>query len=477
MTTARPATATWPQNGALNGFLEPQARERTPWLLAFLCLIIPILPSYLVPAGPLKSYGSPARVIASLLVVLAVLGFVLSRRTARTRTVRPGVIAILVYFLLQTAVYGVGLSHMGSAFAEAGKNRAIFVVLTNVFVVYAMTRVETLRQRSILLGCLAIGLTFNCVVGLLQSYTHIDLHALFQPPGFVDNRERSRDTGRGLVAGLDERFGATRVFGTSQHAIEFSLLCAITVPLTIHFARYAANRQVRLLAALAAGVALLAMPAGVSRSGVIALAVALLVYMWTFKLRELGVAVVAGAVALLVELVAAPATAQALLKTITTSEGDSSVLERIADYVKVSQTFHEHPVWGLGLGASDPAEYGFLDNEWLQALVQGGIVGSVAMILLASGGIFGIAAALRGATSRRERDQAYAMGAMFISILSTSATFDLLSFQQATLVFFILFGLLWSNFTISFPEARTTRALVGLSQFSGHRVRRHVPSE
>ena len=123
-------------------------------------------------------------------------------------------------------------------------------------------------------------------------------------------------------------------------------------------------------------------------------------------------------------------------------------MERIADYAKVSQTFHDHPVFGLGLGGSLPTEYGYLDNEWLQALVQGGVVGVVAMIVLASGGIFGIAAALRGATSPRERDQAYAMGAMFIGILASSFTFDLFSFQQATLLFFILFGLLWSNFTI-----------------------------
>jgi O-antigen ligase len=463
MTTVRPATTAAPQNGALSRFLEPRARERTPWLLAFLCVLIPILPSYLVPPGPLKSYGSPARLIAIMLFVLAVLGFVLVRRTASTRTARPGVVVILVYFLFVLSVYGVGLSHTDTALVEANKTRTILIVLANVGVaLYAMTRVETVRQRSILLGCVAVGLTFNCVVGLLQNATHIDLHLLFQPPNFVDNQS---DQGHGLGATLGERFGAKRAFGTSGHAIEFSVLAAVTVPLTIHFARYAANRHVRLLAALAAGVAFLAMPAGVSRSGVIALAAALLVYVWTFKVRELGVAVVAGAVALLVEFVAAPGTGQALWKSVSNAAEDESVLERVADYAKVSSTFHDHPVFGLGLGGSPPAEYGFLDNEWLQALVQGGIVGLVAMIVLASGGIFGLAAALRCAASPRERDQAYTMGAMLIGILASSFTFDLFSFQQATLLFFILFGLLWSNFTISSREATTTRAMAGCTSF------------
>ena len=44
-------------------------------------------------------------------------------------------------------------------------------------------------------------------------------------------------------------------------------------------------------------------------------------------------------------------------------------------------------------------------------------------------------------------------------ILASSYTFDFFSYQQASLVYFLLFGLLWSNFTISFPEATTTRAL------------------
>lgn len=409
-----------------------------------------------MPAGPLKSNGWPPKLIAITLFVLTVLAFVLIRRTASRRTVRLGIVFILVYFLIVLTVYGVGLSHLDIALVETSKTRAIIGVVANVGVaLYALTRVETVRQRSVVLGCLAIGLTFNCVVGLLQGFD-IDLHLLFEPPGFVNNET---DQGAGLLQ-LLERFGAKRAYGTSAHAIEFSVLAAITVPLNIHFARYAANRQVRVLAAVAAGVALLAMPAGVSKSGVFALAAALLVYMWAFKLRQLVVAVMAGAIALLIEFGVAPGTIQALWKTITTSAEDPGVATRVADYALVSRTFHDHPVFGIGLGGSLPSVYGFLDNEWLQALVQGGCVGFAAMVVLAVGGTFGLPAALRSATTRKERDQAYAMGAMLIGVFVTSVTFDLLSFQQITLVFFILFGLLWSNFTIPAPRSATTPAVV-----------------
>lgn len=452
MTMVRSAPTASPRDAQQGDDGHEPVRERTPWLLALLCLLIPIMPSYIVLAGPLKSNGSPARIIAFVLFSLTVLGFVLMWRTARTRTIRPGVIVILVYFLMVLLVYGVGLSHLDSALAEPNKNRAILTVTANVGVgLYALLRIKTMRQRTIILGCLAIGLTFNCVVALLQISTHIDLHTFLQPPGFVDNQT---DLGRGLSAVLSDRFGAERAFGTSGHPIEFAVLAGVTVPLTIHFARYATKWQVRLLAALATGVALFAMPVAISRSGLIAAAAAILIYMWTFTLRGLAYAVAIGAVAIIGNMVAAPAVSQALWQTITNSAQDSSVLDRVAAYAKVSDTLRDHPIFGVGLGANPPNEYGFLDNEWLQALVQGGGVGFVAMIAICGGGVFGIAAALRRAATPRERDQAYAMGAMFVGFLVSSYTFDLFGYQQASFVFFVLFGLLWSNFTVPFREPK-----------------------
>jgi hypothetical protein len=427
-----------------------EPRERTPWLLGFFCLLIPILPTFSVPPGPLKSNGSPAKLIGVLFFGLALLGFVLVRRTASTRTVRAGVVIILLYFLLQLAVYGVGLTRTGSALVEASMTRALISLVAQVgIVLYVVTRVRTKQQCNIVLGCLATGLTFACLVGLLQSLTNIDLQFFFQPPGFVINSE---------IGELAERWGARRVVGTSDHSIEFSVLAVVTVPLTIYFARNAAKREVRWAALLACGLALVSMPAAVSRTGVIALIAALFVFMWNFKLRQLAVGVVAACYAFGAYILAFPGTANALWNTVVNSEDDPSVLTRTADYAVVSQTFRAHPVFGTGLGASIPAEYGVLDNQWLQAIVQGGVVGVTAMVVLAGGGIFGIAAALRGATTPHEREQAYMLGSMFVAILASSFTFDLFAFQQATFILFIIFGLLWSKFTVSLSlRARTTR--------------------
>jgi polysaccharide biosynthesis protein PslJ len=444
MTIGQGVTATGHKDSLASSVGPTEQRERTPWLLAFLCFLIPALPASVVVAGPLKSNGSPAKMIAVLFFALTVLGFILIRRTALTRTLRPGIAFILLFFLLNLVVYGVGLTHVDSALAEAGKTRALIGLTAYTgLMLYVLTRVVTTRQRAIVLGCLAIGLTFACVVGLLQR-ANVDLRYIFQPPGFVDNADYS----------VSDRLGVRRVWGTAALPLEFAVLAAVTVPLTIHFARYAANRRVRWLAMLACGVALFALPAGVSRSGVVALAAALLVYMWNFKVRALAVAVAAGAAAVLGYIAVSSASANALWQTIVNSREDPSILTRTADYARVGDTFRAHPVFGLGLGSSDPLEYGFLDNEWLQQIVQGGTVALTAMIVLAAGGILGISAALRTASTPCERDQAYMIGSIFVGLLASSFTMDLFSYQQATFILLISVGLLWSNFKVSLPEVR-----------------------
>ncbi len=448
-------------SGSWNGFVEPPARaqplpspeskerERVPWLAGLFCVLISILPAYVVPPGPLKSYGSPAKVIALMFFGLAVLGIVSIRHTPKN--LRPGAFVILTYLLIMVLIYGVGAANLSNEALEANRTRAVVTAIANVGVaLYILTRIETTRQRTILLGCLAVGIAFNCAVGVLQNAIHVDLHLIFQPPGFVQNTDHEGSSAGTPV--LTDRLGAKRAFGTSGHPIEYAVMAALVVPIGIHFARYAGSRQARLLGIVAAGCAAMAIPASVSRSGAVTLAAALAFYALTLKLRELGWALLAGAVIAAGVAIAFPHNASALWGTITNSAEDDSVLDRISDYAKVSQTFREHPLFGLGLGGTPPGDYGVLDNEWLQAAVQGGSMGLLAMTLLAVGGLFGMASALRRAGTVRERDQVYTIGALWIGLLAASFTFDIFSFQQATLVTFLLFGLLWSGVAVPFPD-------------------------
>ncbi|MGW0042437.1 O-antigen ligase family protein [Rhodococcus sp. NPDC003348] len=410
--------------------------EPTPWVVGFFCLLVPALPTISVFPGPLKSNGSPARMMAVAFFALAVTGFVLARRRGGRQVVNPGVILIVVYFLLQLLIYGVGILHLDGSVVEATKTRMAIGLIANAGVaLYVLHTVRTVRQRSIVMGLLATGITFACLVALLQNFTGIDLRLLFQPPGFVLNLE---------VAGIAERNGAFRVVGTSQHPIEFAVLAAVAVPLTLHLARFANRPLYRRCAAGGCLVAGFAMPAAGSRAGVVALVAALLTYMFAFTVRQLANGILIGIGVGLAYVAAAPDSAYALWLTVVMAKEDGSVLSRLADYSTVSRTFHEHPWFGLGLGGNPPTVYGFLDNEWLQAIVQGGAVGLVAMLLVMTGAVAGMVTSLRAARSPRERDQTYAIGSALIGIIASTFTFDLFTYQQATFVYFLLFSLLWS---------------------------------
>jgi polysaccharide biosynthesis protein PslJ len=434
----------------LTGGVYGSHGERTPWLLCALCLLMPMIPAYSVLPGPLKGNGWPVKMIAFILLGLLILGFLLVRRSSNIAIYRPGIAVMLVYLFVLLVVYGVGAASTSNPSFNVVSDRYLITSTVSVGVtLYILVRIHNPRHRSMLLGCLAIGLAYCCVLGLMQGIFLMNTDPFLQPLGLVATTDTE---GGSLAVPIDERLGAKRAIGTAAHPIEFAVLAAVLVPLAIHFARFAESKSLRILAGLTAVIAALAVPAGVSRSGLIALGAALLIYMWNAKVRALGVAVVGGLSVIFALLSFAPGTADALWATVTNSSEDTSVLERVADYAKVSQTFSDHPIFGLGFGGSDPTVYGYLDNQWLQAIVQGGLVGLFGLIVLAGAAVFGFAAGLRAASNARERDECYAMGAMLIGILASSFTFDLLSFPQSTLTYFIVLGLIWTYSSIPVPR-------------------------
>lgn len=421
-------------------------REKTPWLAAACALIVPLIPTPAVLPGPLRGHGSPARMLGYLCLALVVVGFVLARRNSAARSRNPGTMIIVAYFFLLLLTYGTGLLDPKNAVIEASKTRTMLVMCAHVGVaLYVMKSVRTSRQRSIVVGCLVAGLSYACVVALLQAFSGVDLRELLVPPGFTQSLED---------IDFSSREGSRRVFGTSQHAIELSVLAVVGVVLSLHLARYAIKPLHRQLSATACALAIVAIPIAISRSGVVALAAALLVYMFAWNLRALANAVLVGLIVLGIYRLVLPNYVQALWYSIIYAQRDTSISTRTEDYAVVGQHLRENPWFGLGLGGYPPTEYRYLDNEWLQAIVQGGLVGVVALMLLFGSIAVAMTAALRRVASVADRNLVYALSAALVGIASSSFTFDLRSFQQITLVFFLLYGLLWSFASVPNSTAR-----------------------
>ena len=376
-------------------------------------------------------------------------------------------VIIAVYFLLYLIVWGVGVAHTTSPLIDQNRTIQLFLNVEYCTVaLYAIQRITSERQRRQLFAILTFGITVSAVMAIFEHWTTIDLRLMFEPPGFT-----SVGVNRGISAAVidkdfyDIRYGVKRSWGTSSHPIEFSVLVAGFLPIALHFARFSESSVARRLATLSTVILLFALPTGVSRSGMVALAAAFLVYAWSFSFRQWvgGLVLIAAIVG--VQAMIAPDTMQALWKAITIQ--DESVTVRITRSTAIVESFRSSPIFGIGPaevpkslqlhGLNGLVTSGAVDNEWFGTLASGGIIGITGLTVLMGGGIFGISAARRAATSRRDKDLALAAGGLVVALVATSSTFDMLGFGQATWTYFLAFGALWSAYSI--PDRTSSEPL------------------
>lgn len=411
--------------------------DRVPLLGVLFCLIVPLIPSAAVLPGPLRGQGSPARLLAVAMVVVVLWRFAARRRSEPLRSPNPGAILMVCFLVLQLLTYFMGAFSVGDAEVEANRDRMAISTVAYAFVaLYIITTVKYPRQQRYLIGALLTGLTWAMCVGVLQGFVGADLRNLFVPLGFVSSVPDTEIITRGA---------AVRVVGTSLHAIEFVVLSAATIPLALHMSRFARTRARRRWAMFAVAMGCLALPLAVSRTGLVAVLAAFAVYCVGQSVRFLLNLVVIGGVAAATYRLLYPGPIASLIASVLGSSRDDSISARTDDYAWVADMFAEHPWIGMGLGGNPFPDYQILDNQWLQAVVQGGVVGVVALALFVIAGFVGLASALRHSDGSGSRDQAYAVGAAFAAVTVSMATFDLLVFQQVTAVMFVLYGLLWTR--------------------------------
>ncbi|QNG38272.1 hypothetical protein F1C76_18375 [Geodermatophilaceae bacterium NBWT11] len=406
-------------------------------LAAVFCALLFVFPSEVVLAGPLKSNGSPGRLLGFAALALVALGLVRGRsRPATPRRVDPVVVLLLLFLAQALFSYGVEAGRTLSATAAATSLRYALVLTAGVgialLVAVAVTDLAGARR---LLGWLLAGSVLNAGVGLVQAVgADLSWADVVRVPGmaFTSN-----------PGVLRERLDFVRVLGTTSHPIEFAVCLAVTLPLAIHLARFATTPGRRVASAAAAGVIALATPFALSRSGLLCIAVGLLLYV-PFATRAQRWSVLAGALlAPALAVLAVPRVVDAFVELFSgvatdAAAADDSISGRLADYVGVQRVFAESPWLGGVLTSGD----GVLDNQWLGFLVRGGVVsvlGFLALLLVPS-----VCAVVAARRRPRDDERASLAGALLAGLVASGVaayTFDTLAFQQSALLVFVLVGL------------------------------------
>jgi hypothetical protein len=243
------------------------------------------------------------------------------------------------------------------------------------------------------------------------------------------------------------RDGAARVFGSAEHPIALGALFAMLAPIA---AGLAVLKQ-RAVWVVCLTLLTLGSFATMSRTSVLMLfawALMLLLLRWNEMKRfiPLGLASIA-----LINFIMpgtlgslrASLQPEAAIKQQEQNPDSQESAGRVADLGPSFAQFREKPVLGYGVGtrivSGDTANARILDDQWLDTLLDTGLVGTIGLAWL----LGRFVRQLSVASLRAGKDGVLlaALGAAVFSSIVSMFTYDALGFTQVTVVLFVLLGI------------------------------------
>jgi hypothetical protein len=242
------------------------------------------------------------------------------------------------------------------------------------------------------------------------------------------------------TSGFDE-IGRRAVAGPADLSLEAVGMHSMALPIALVRVMHSKRTAERVLCGIAACILLGAMVATYRKSALLAPLTVCLVLAY-FRRRELLRLAPLGVVVVLAIPALAPNALGSIVDQFAPNRlGVSTVSDRVSDYDAIRPDVLSHLAFGRGFGSYDHTVYRVLDNDLLMRLVETGIVGLAAYVLML---VLAIAAAV---PIVRGRDLSRAPPALVVvaataAFLVLSALFDIMSFPHGPYLLMILFGFL-----------------------------------
>jgi O-antigen ligase len=419
-----------------------------PVVLSMTICLLFLLPEGLILPN-LNIVGRPGLVVALLLFCW----WVLARLNPWLVMVGPQPLRwlVLIYMIAFLLSYLAGMLRGLTSLEQNGQDTAVLSACE--FIGILLVAADGIPNWERLWGVLRVFVWcagFMAIVGLLQAVLKIDVTRHLLVPGLQL---------KGELAGLENRgTGQFRVAGTALHFIEFSALMAMAVPYAIHFARFAQNRRHRRLAAAVALLAAAAVPMSISRTGIIALTIAILVMLptWGWRLRYNLMVVAGGLVSVL--MVVKPGLVGTVRSMFTGASTDPSIQGRTQRYALIGHWFSQRPWLGRGPFSVVPGVNGGIvfDNQWLYTLVTQGLIGAAALAAMHIAGITLATIAFRRSQEAEVRHLCVALISTQLIAILAEGTYDAFYFTTYTSALALLLGISGAVWRFTHP-ARTVR--------------------
>jgi hypothetical protein len=417
--------------------LSPPAVSWRVLLLSVVAIVLFIPIRRFAFPGSLPIQLEPYRLLVGL-VLLAWMGSLLV--DARVRLRRTGLEGPLLVICI--AVFGSIIVNSGAvsdAPTEVLKS-AMFFVSFVLFFYFVTSVVRTERDVEMLIAAVVVGSALVAVASVVEYQTAFNVFAnMDKIPGIESIPTFSQE---------DPRGGHPRAYGSAEHPIALGALFVVVFPLAVYLA--IKKRGIWWLPVVV-------LPVGVmttlSRTGAVMLVIVAVVYaiLRPETLRRMIPVLLIGAVAIKLLVPGAVGTIRyqffpegGIVAEQSTSKGSVQAGNRLTDIGPVLHEVARNPTLGIGYGTRvrglDVETGRILDNQWLGALYDTGLVGFLGWLWL-----FGRFCRRVGRSAAEDHS---VDGWLKVGLLASATsfavgmiTFDAFSFSQVTFIFYIVLAI------------------------------------
>ena len=420
------------------------SRSRAVILLQVFAVALFVIPSDTV-LKPIGAGGYAAALIGmfgfAVFLSVCLLGF--HNPLARRHPIRA-VLCLLWLSVLASYVLMDRTEMTGLELAAADRLVMQLAVITGVALI-AAEFLRSLDDMRRVLRVVCWGGALCGVVAALQFWASLDISPYLRDvPGFSLN---FNDIGIGTRGVLN------RVSGTSVYPIELGVVAGMLLPLAIYLAIYDTKRSPgRRWAPV--GLIALAIPASVSRSAVLSVALSLGVLVVLMPARQRVVALCVLPFSLGAVFMTAPGVIRTLMNFFGAGTTDPSVASRVSDYPLVEQYMHHAPWFGRGGWTYLPDNaLDILDNQFLKTAVELGLVGVVALTAFLLVPMVSALIARRWSDDPELRLLCAALAGAALAAFACSFTFDSMSYPMFTGLYALVLGLIGAAWQLAVAEA------------------------
>ena len=417
----------------------PRTTRLLPWSVAGLIAMI-----WLTPFDQIQlSVGGPINItldrivlpiVAAIWLIALAAGAGVQPRVRITR-VHAALAAFVACALLSVVLDARYLNHTGDLMLSI-KKLPLLISYLSIFVIVASsvrrTEVPAFMTYSLVLAVI-------CGVEIIYEY-HYHQNLFVTWTERLLPRPFELMAGAGNVSAADS-LGRLSIAGPTDYGVEVVVMMSMVLPIAI-FGILDTKARLRHVAYSLALVVVVSAMFATQRKSALVIPAATILTLAYFRRRELISLAPLGLVVAVIVALVSPGVIHGVLAQFTSANSThvATVSDRTADYDAVRPDLWTHILFGRGYGSFDPHTYRVLDSEILGPIVDMGVLGLLAYLLI------GVSVVLVGRKMVSRRDPRWSPPALCgvaaaVCMLAASFLYDFWGFPHGTYTFLYVAGL------------------------------------